>query len=128
MNSTLTTNHGQEVRHDRPATVFRPNVDILETADELILVADLPGVQPGGVDVQFEKGTLTIDAKVASRHGEVAQYLLREYGVGDFQRSFQVGDIIDASAITAEFSEGVLTLRLPKRQAAKARKIEVKTN
>ena len=56
----------------------------------------------------------------------VSAFLVREYGVGDFHRAFQIGEGIDAAKIEAEVNNGVLTLRLPKSEAAKARTIEVK--
>lgn len=109
----------------RNENTYLPNVDIFETSEELQVVMDLPGASPEGVDITFEKGTLAIHAKVEERRAEGAAYLLREYGVGDFTRSFQVGEKIDSAKITAEFDAGVLTLHLPKAQAAKTRKIEV---
>ncbi|MFO0945523.1 MAG: Hsp20/alpha crystallin family protein [Planctomycetota bacterium] len=109
----------------RNERTFLPNVDILESAEELQVVMDLPGASPEGVDITFEKGTLTVHAKVTERRAETAPYLLREYGVGDFHRSFQVDEKIDATKIAAEYVAGVLTLHLPKAQAAKTRKIEV---
>jgi HSP20 family protein len=63
---------------------------------------------------------------VAPRTSEQGRYFLREYGVGDFQRNFEVGEQIDAERISAEYSDGVLTLHLPKVVAARPRKIAVK--
>ena len=61
------------------------------------------------------------------RQDEDHEYLLREYGTGDYYRTFQVSEAVDASKITADYSDGVLTLHLPKTEAVKPRKIEVKT-
>lgn len=112
--------------HTRCGRYFRPNVDIIERAEELIVVADVPGASGDDVDVDFEDGTLTIHVKVKPRQDENVDYLLREYGVGDYHRTFRVSEAIDASQITAEFAAGVLTLHLPKAAAAKPRKISVK--
>lgn len=104
---------------------FRPNVDIREDADGLTVTADMPGARREDIDVQFENGTLTLHGKVRPRQEEGTSWLLAEYDVGDFYRSFTVSEMIDASRISAEYKDGVLTLRMPKVEAAKPRKIEV---
>jgi len=106
---------------------FSPNVDIIETPDELLVVADVPGLRPEDVDINFEKGTLEIFGKVPDRQRNETNYLLREYDVGDFYRSFDVSEAINAERINAEYANGVLTLHLPKTEAYKPRKITVKT-
>lgn len=105
---------------------YSPRVDILETADELTLYADMPGVRPEDLDIRFENGELTIHAKVAARP-EKGEFLLREYGVGDFYRTFSISEEIDSDKITAELKQGVLVLHLPKREAVKPKRITVKT-
>jgi len=109
----------------REGHCYRPNVDIVEVANELTLYADIPGVARDGIDISFENGMLTINGRVNSREREGANIILQEYGVGDFHRHFQVSESIDASKITADYSNGVLTLHLPKVEAAKPRKITV---
>jgi HSP20 family molecular chaperone IbpA len=104
---------------------FRPPVDILEGADELLLVVDLPGAKSDSIDIDFEDGVLTLEGAVAPRYDDKMNFLLCEYGVGDFHRSFRVSQQIDAGRIHAEFAEGVLTIHLPKAEAAKPRKIQV---
>ncbi|MEE8451832.1 MAG: Hsp20/alpha crystallin family protein [Thermoguttaceae bacterium] len=107
---------------------YRPTVDILEKADELLVVADMPGAERDTIDIQFEDGSLTISAEVEPRQPEDTEYLLEEYGVGDYYRSFQVSEAIDPGRITAEFAEGVLTLHLPKAETSKPRKIAITTS
>jgi len=111
----------------RSGRYYRPQVDILEQEDELLLRADLPGAKTDQIDVQFEDGTLTLHAAVVPRQPAEQHFLLHEYGVGDFYRTFQVSEAVDASKISAEYREGVLTLRLPKAEAVKPRKIAVKS-
>ena len=111
-----------ERTQNRP--MFSPNVDILENADELTLVADVPGVTPDSIDIQYEQGELTIRGRVTPR-GEHQSYLLNEYGVGDFYRVFQLGDGVDNARISAEVAHGVLTIHLPKVERVKPRKIAV---
>lgn len=105
-------------------TVFTPRVDIVETADELVLYGDLPGVSPGELEVRFEDRELIIEGEVSPRHA-TAKRLLGEYGVGDFRRSFSIGETIDPSKITAELANGVLAVHLPKAAEKKPRKINV---
>ncbi len=116
---------GTDAEHTRSGLYYRPNVDIVERPDELMVLADVPGARPDGIDVDFEDGTLTIRAQVAPRHEEV-EFLVREYGVGDFWRTFRVAETVDAGKISAEYADGVLTLHMPKAEAAKPRKIAVK--
>jgi HSP20 family protein len=114
-----------QAEHTRSGYYYRPNVDIVERPDELVVLADVPGASPDGIEVNFEDGTLTIHAKVAPRH-EGDEFLVREYGVGDFWRTFRVAETVDAGKIAAEYADGVLALHLPKAEAAKPRKIAVK--
>lgn len=110
----------------RNGLTFTPRVDILETRDELLLFADLPGVKPEDLDVRFEKDELTIHGKCAPRHEDV-NYLSYEYGVGDFYRAFTISEAVDADKIAAELRDGVLTVRLPKSEKVKPRKIQIKS-
>jgi HSP20 family protein len=104
---------------------FTPRVDILESENELMLLADMPGVKPDGVDIRFENGELIIHGRCPERHPGT-DFLLQEYGVGDFYRVFTVSESIDAGKISAEMKNGVLTVHLPKAAAVKPRRIEVK--
>ena len=113
--------------HTRNGRFYRPNVDILEQTDELQVLADLPGAKSDQIDIKFENGVLTLHAAVPARQGEDQQYLLHEYGVGDYYRTFQISEAIDPGRITAEYANGVLTLHLPKAESTKPRKITIKT-
>ncbi len=111
--------------HTRNGRFYRPNADILERPDELLVLADLPGAKSDRIDVKFEKGALTLHATVAERQSEDQHYLAHEYGVGDYYRTFQVSEAIDAGRISAEYADGVLTLHLPKAESIKPRKISI---
>jgi HSP20 family protein len=113
--------------HTRTGHHYRPNVDILEGPDELVLLADVPGTTGDQIDIDFEDGTLTIHARVKPRQHKDIEYLLREYGVGDYYRTFRISEAIHAGKISAEYAEGVLTLHLPKAEETKPRKIAVKS-
>jgi len=115
-----------ETERTRTGNVYRPLVDILEDKDELILVADLPGTRSDSIDINFDDGQLTIQGQVEPRYNPDQQLLLVEYGLGDFYRTFRVSEQIDSSRIHATYADGVLTVHLPKVEAAKPRKIEVR--
>ena len=115
-------------RRQRSGRQYIPAVDIVERENELLLLADMPGVQPADLDITCERGELTIHGRVAPRqNGEQTNFLLHEYGVGDFHRRFKLGDGLDASRIEANLHAGVLTLHLPKAQEILPRKIKVQT-
>ncbi|MDO8630139.1 MAG: Hsp20/alpha crystallin family protein [Phycisphaerales bacterium] len=111
----------------RVGPVYSPYVDILERADELTLVADVPGVSPESIDIRYEQGELSIRARVEARQTKETRFLLREYGVGDYLRVFQLGEGIDNGKIHAEVADGVLTVHLPKVEKVKPRKITVRS-
>ncbi|MFV2065451.1 MAG: Hsp20/alpha crystallin family protein [Pirellulales bacterium] len=113
------------VERTRGGQAFSPRVDILETDEELVLYGDLPGVAAETLDIQFENGVLTIHGKVDRRHGDIS-FLYGEYGIGDFYRTFNVSEAIDSTKITAELKNGVLKVQLPKTDAVKPRRIEVR--
>jgi HSP20 family protein len=108
----------------RGGAYYTPRVDICESDDELVLACDMPGVQPADIDLRFENGELILIGKVASRQPK-EQLLLNEYGVGDYYRSFSINEVIDASKISADYKHGVLTMHLPKKEAARPRRITV---
>lgn len=110
----------------RSAPVYVPLVDIYETEDSLVVLADMPGVAPENVDIDLKDDLLTIRGTVTPE-GQAERMLLREYGVGDYYRQFTIGRIVDQSKIEAVMKDGVLKLTLPKVDAAKPRKITVKT-
>lgn len=115
------------VEQPQEGITYSPRIDICEKDDELLLYADMPGVNAEGLDIHFENHELTIHGRVAPRHANV-DYLHSEYGTGDFSRTFNIGESIDASRIYGELHNGVLTLHLPKTEAVKPRKIEIRAS
>lgn len=116
-----------EPERTRGGLTFAPHVDIREFDDRYMLQADVPGARAETIDINYERGVLTLHARVEQRQTtDATRWLLREYGVGDFHRTFQIGEGIDAAKIQAEVANGVLTLTLPKSDSAKVRKIGVK--
>ncbi|MFO0937900.1 MAG: Hsp20/alpha crystallin family protein [Gemmataceae bacterium] len=92
-----------------------PRVDILERDDAVIVLADLPGVNPADVDIRFENGELTVHGRRLPGRGDKV----------NFFRSFKLSEQIAADKIGAELKNGVLTLNLPKVETAKPRRITV---
>ncbi len=123
-NDELSQSNGRGKRRHQ---TFSPRFDIWEGEDELVLYGDLPGVEPDSLNVTFENRQLTIYGKVDCCHGQ-CKSLYSEYGVGDFERTFTIGDAINGDGIHAEVRDGVLTLHLPKSESAKPRRIAVKAN
>jgi HSP20 family molecular chaperone IbpA len=106
---------------------FTPLIDIHEGPDGLVLEADLPGAVEQGLRIQLEDNILTLDAKVDSPAPAESRLLHQEYLVGDYQRSFILGDEVDRDRITAELTNGVLRLVLPRADRARTRRIEIKS-
>ena len=114
---------GERVRSGR---VFLPAVDIFETPEALVLVADMPGVPSDKIIVDLRNNHLTITGEINPPLGEKETLLVQEFYTGDFQRDFQLGTLIDQDHIAATMKDCVLRLTLPKAAQAKPRKIEVK--
>ena len=103
---------------------FSPAVDIYGTEKELVLMADMPGVQSDQVEVDLRDDILSILGKVHSESGP-GESLLTEYRTGNYFRTFRLTDDIDRNKITAALSDGVLKLTLPKAAKAVPRKIPI---
>jgi HSP20 family protein len=100
-------------------------MDLCKLDDHYVLTADLPGVDPGSVDVNVDNGTLTISAHRTARSEDAVQWLSNERFFGTYRRQLSLGEGIDASAISATYENGVLTVTIPLAERAKPRKIDV---
>jgi HSP20 family protein len=103
-----------------------PPVDIFENEDGLVVVADLPGVDKGDLDIRVENGVLTIKASSNGVMPTDPQY--REYQLLNFFRQFQLSDAVDQERIKAELKHGVVILNLPKKEQAKPKQISVEVS
>lgn len=112
----------------RPASgVWMPPVDLYETADAYVMHADLPGVAKEDIEVQVLEDQITIrGARKRALPAEEKGYRRYERVEGRFERSFRIKGGIDSGKVEARFENGVLTVTLPKPEAAKPRHIEVK--
>lgn len=104
---------------------IRPAVNIIETDEGLVLTADIPGAAKESLDVNVEKGILTISAPV--QHTMPGNPTYREFELtGSYYRQFTIPESLDHEKAKAEYINGILTLRVPKAQAVKPKKIAVK--
>jgi HSP20 family molecular chaperone IbpA len=108
----------------QPESFSRPAVDIFESEESLTLMADLPGVDKEHLDVNLERGVLTIRGTMGA--GRSGESILREYSPANYYRQFQLPDEFDTEKTSAEFKNGVLTLILPKSEAARPKRIEIR--
>lgn len=118
------TKNGLEQSRQYVQRAVSPPVDVFENADEVLVVADVPGVASDQIDVNVENGTLTLKARRTAESGGTA--LAREYDAHDYARSFRIPAGIDAANISAEAKNGTVLVRLPKIAAVKPRKIAVR--
>ena len=111
---------------DSVAASWTPAVDIYETENELVAKVEVPEVNQKDLDIRVENGTLTIrgERKFDNTVSE-GNYLRVERAYGTFSRSFTLPPRVNAEAIAAEYNEGVLTLKMPKREEAKPKQIKV---
>ena len=130
--TTQPAEHGEDAADnlaDAPSarTFFLPPIDIYETDEGLVLLADLPGVSLDSLELQVQDNRLTLFGRVKPPVPETAQLRYGEYGVGDFLRSFILSDKVDHEKVTASLSNGVLKVTLPRAARAQARRIPVQS-
>lgn len=112
-----------EPRTGRP---WSPAVDILETEDALVLKADLPDVKVEDIDIRVENNTLSLRGHRKFEKDEAAKGWHRiERSYGEFTRSFTVPSSVDTEKVGADYQNGVLTISLPKKEAARPRQVKV---
>ena len=111
---------------ESPLTSWAPAVDIYETEHEVVVKADLPEIDPKDLDIRLENNILTIrgERKFEKKVDE-DNYLRVERSYGSFSRSFSLANTVNPEAIKADYSNGVLTLAIPKREEAKPKQIKV---
>ena len=110
----------------KPGPVFTPTVDIYETDNKIVVLADMPGVKAKDLNIDLKENTLTLDGDVEDQGKEEQEYLIREYQTGRYFRQFSISEKIDQEKINAELKDGVLKLILPKMEKQAPRKIKVK--
>ena len=140
MNNTLMPTFNRVLAFDRELDrlvnrngkrFFVPALDVVERADAYMISAELPGVNPEDVEISFEANTLTLrgtkQPALKPQENEELRVYTAERLSGSFERAVRLPEYVEGDKIDATFAHGVLTIVVPKAQAARARKIEVKT-
>ena len=113
-------------QHDAAQQAWVPAVDIYETGDNLVLKAELPGINPEDVEIRVEDNTLYLKGERKFEKEVKEENLHRvERSYGTFMRNFALPNSIDADKVKAEYENGILTLTMPKREEAKPRTIKI---
>ncbi|MDZ4197756.1 MAG: Hsp20/alpha crystallin family protein [Kiritimatiellia bacterium] len=112
-----------ELTRDLP--VATPAVDIYEYPERIVVLCDMPGVEPKNVDVMLENDVLTLTGLSGEDEPDIGEGLYRGFRPGVFRRTFSITADVDRAGIRAKVAHGVLTVELPKAAEAKPRKIEV---
>ena len=122
-NTSMTKREDQRLENIAERAAVAPRVDVFEGKDELLLVADMPGMSEKDLKVHLDGEQLTIEGRTDD---EPQSALQREFRLFDYRRSFVVPGGIDRNKIVAELKDGILWLHLPKSDALKPRRIDVK--
>lgn len=126
----VVTKSGSEVQPSQPkepAVTFLPDVDVIESSEQLKLFADMPGVDKTSVEVLIENNILSIAGEPLFDPPEGGRPVGREFTLGRYYREFTLSQEIDAGAVKASVRNGVLELTLPKKEEVKKRVIEIKS-
>jgi len=122
--NNLTKKEESKIEKVASRPTVTPRVDIYENNEELLLLADLPGVNEDRLRIHIDKDQLTLEGTPEAE--PTTTILAREWRAFDYSRSFVLPGGIDTGKISAELKDGVLRLHLPKADAVKPRRIEVK--
>lgn len=112
--------------HTREGLYFEPPVDISENSHGMTLLADIPGANAEGLEIDVRDNVLTVSAQVKQPDPKW-RLVYQEYRIGSYSRQFRIGHEIDQSKIVARMKDGVLNLKLPKVEGSLPRKITVET-
>jgi HSP20 family protein len=132
------TNHGKsavrrtdnesavDVKSHPTANVLLPSADVLETSDAYLLMLDMPGAAKEGISVAMEGESLTVRGSTEDLQAKDVEFVFSEIRSGTYQREFTLGRDLDRENIEATYEDGVLTLRLPKKESMKPREITIR--
>jgi len=115
---------GHQYQAKNPHT-YRAPVDVYEANDKFIVLADMPGTTSDDIEIIVDGNTLEITGQVTDRYAELGSISHQEYGIGEYHRQFRVGSGINTDEITANYSDGILKLNLPKHATVQPRKVQV---
>ena len=121
----VTTRQSKEVQRGKSERILRPPVDIFEDSTGITVQADMPGVSKDRLDVKIDNDTLSIEGRADISMPEGMEPLYADIRSTHYQRSFSLSRELDGDKVEASLRDGVLTLRIPRREQYKPRKIEV---
>ena len=126
----ITLNRAIDQAFTTGSRAWVPAIDVAETKDAYVLYADLPGVDASAVEIAFEKNVLTLSGAkpttLEAKENAELRVHAAERITGKFERSVRLPEYVDGDKITAAFSNGLLTITVPKAKAAQPRRIEIK--
>lgn len=125
MTNTIAVREGQAPVLEGQDRYRIPAADVYETGDAFVLLLDLPGVEKDGITLTHEKGELRLRAVTRMQEQPGVKMLVREVRPATFARTFTIGEGIDINTIDARFEAGVLTVKMYKSPAARAREIAI---
>ena len=108
-----------------PARSFNPNADIYETGEALIVLLEMPDVDKSHINISVEDDVLIVEGRIDFCKYQGLTPIYAEYPVGHYRRGFTLSNRIDQHKISAEMSDGVLTITLPKVEEVKPRRISI---
>jgi HSP20 family protein len=114
-----------DTRPRRTVRYLVPCADVIEHGDSFLVLADIPGVDETGVDIQVERNVLTLRATVVPPQMDGLNLMYKEYEPAGYERQFTLSDEVDTNRIDATVKNGVLSIRLGKAERARPRKINV---
>lgn len=120
------TQYEGHMRSEAPDDYFLPAVDAMETEQELVLLADMPGVSPDRLDITVEEGVLTLAGRVEPESAEHEETIQQEFLRGDYYRQFRIPREFQADRIDASVKNGVVTVRIPREERSAPKRIEIR--
>ncbi len=125
MSEKMQTRAASAVAAEPDLPVTAPAVDIMDTPEAVVLTVDMPGVDEESLEVFVENGVMTVEGRAQPTAPTGAQRVLAEYGAVKYRRAFHLTDPMDPAAVEARLKQGVLRVRVGKREEGKARRIAV---
>ncbi len=122
--ATTTSQTDMRAATDRETVTLAPSIDIHETDTAFVLLADMPGVAPEGLELIVERSTLRIRGRAQEATGEPEH---QEFDLGEYRSAFAITDDLDTDRITAALRDGVLRVEIPKSERLRPKKIPVAT-
>jgi HSP20 family protein len=114
---------------DTEKDFFVPKVNVAETDSDYLLTAEVPGIKEGDIDLEINDGTLTLKGhSKEEKNSDEPTFRVREISERKFEKSFRLGEEVDAGNISARLEDGMLRVTLPKKEEVKPKKVKIQIN